>query len=1483
MKLFSIMKLLILRKKIFPLKKQELYLSLICYKNIRKIESTKSEEDKLRMKALSIDYNNYIYVMKQLDSEKDKGINYFETKKSLAEENNYLNIRKDNIKIIKLFNIHKVKNLPTERKYRVENILEEHIKDLKSRKISSRLEEPYYFFTARYNEKSMPSQIKHWTSSAYTFFKPKKTVTTHLDLYTNKLIRLFFRVKYIKRKNIWDTKLLEGFKITPDISLINDINIIISYTSNRASQGLKILYSYPKIFLSLPWLSEQIKSSLSITKRIRDRKADFFTGFYPKKKSYLKKLSRIMLSKPFFKHTAFNLIIDLFIYNNKRFKYRMLKNIAVRRGTYKYMYSMYVDYSKKISETLNRPRFFYINLIEPKIYKYYKEITSQYGYMFISNVYPYLRYTLLLNIKDDIINTCRLYLKRNSFLNRKRNKSIELGYDDIWHNDMNEGIINNSNYNEHEDNNKEIVSFKRYSNSSINNNSGKKFIKMRSTKLFNWLFKLKKNRNINLLNLKKNVVKKLKAKSDSDDNKKDKNIIKDLNLQYRIYKKYLQELNRKSNTPIDLKSLSLWNAEGLGKNYKTPGGNKNEALGLNNRNNNKNRFRDTYVRKNILNNKEKNKYKTTANLRKAEIWDKRHKKVKEPFFDEYINFLNTKSNKSINDKRNIDVIFNDKNNISSSVHTKWLKENKKQNRIESSILNNNDYQDNTVVNNIEMITQDNNDNNVLISTGIIPNNDEKKQSFDKEDYIKDVYLNDNNNILNGLFTSFYINSTNENNENNDKDDKKDGNEDQYNNNNNNNNNSNNSNNNNTIYLEDKEYRLILNANIEKDLMIDKNKYIAKRNLTNSVKRKYYPLSNKSSKKSKELWDGLDYSIISGLFNLTTKYPIKIRNENVEYKDSIKTIYKSIKKVNKFIEYGDIWYKMYYTNYVKKEFYNISREVLASKNTDIISFTSSKINESFYYNEDDPSSFNVYYFKDKIYNLGLDIWFAFYPDKREEDINSKLGYNEKIFKPYYRYMIPLLIKKIYNKIYWSLSYWVPWCFYYEEYFFNKCNEFMLFNYVSVKILLDLLRYNYRYLIRVKPKYHFLNKLRFYETKLKKLNINNWVASIRYIKKLRKTPKNYWLRYHKVASYYFGLVIKNAEMDTERKIFVPFVLYFEDILFNIYGKWVLIRLWPLKRYYLSSFILAGRVLTLIVWRRRRKHSKFNFQRITSKLITGMRILQIQKAYDYYIVNNSRWPDILINKMSNEKYSNSLSYTDLEFYIKKEFRGHTLNSYNLFTNNSLASFLPAVLNNYGSVFDKSINAITHINKRKSLRIKRLNINKFEFIYYWLRPLKNYLLKLNRNFDISGIKLRICGRAGIRRNNLRSLYKTRFYGNLMGPFHLTEKMIKPKMITLPRLRGYLRSNIDYAFSVSKSKNGSISFKVWMSSVISTDVHELLLHLVKIKFLYSQLVNRYYAVNPLINRVKNNYLLFPLKKRFRKVKIRNRRLDNGKKKKIRC
>jgi hypothetical protein len=44
-----------------------------------------------------------------------------------------------------------------------------------------------------------------------------------------------------------------------------------------------------------------------------------------------------------------------------------------------------------------------------------------------------------------------------------------------------------------------------------------------------------------------------------------------------------------------------------------------------------------------------------------------------------------------------------------------------------------------------------------------------------------------------------------------------------------------------------------------------------------------------------------------------------------------------------------------------------------------------------------------------------------------------------------------------------------------------------------------------------------------------------------------------------------------------------------------------------------------------------------------------------------------------------------------------------------------------------------------------------------------------------------------------------------------------------------------------------------------------LLLHLVRIKGLYSQLVNRYFVVNPIVKNVKNDYLLFPIKERFNK------------------
>ena len=86
----------------------------------------------------------------------------------------------------------------------------------------------------------------------------------------------------------------------------------------------------------------------------------------------------MLLGRPIFKHTPFNVTIDLFIFNNKTDQIRKLRNLMLRRFAYKYMYSLYADVYKKVNETLNRPRFFYINIIEPSVFPYYSKVVKSY-------------------------------------------------------------------------------------------------------------------------------------------------------------------------------------------------------------------------------------------------------------------------------------------------------------------------------------------------------------------------------------------------------------------------------------------------------------------------------------------------------------------------------------------------------------------------------------------------------------------------------------------------------------------------------------------------------------------------------------------------------------------------------------------------------------------------------------------------------------------------------------------------------------------------------------------------------------------------------------------------------------------------------------------------------------------------------------------------------------------------------------------------
>src|ERR1700736_4686123 len=178
-----------------------------------------------------------------------------------------------------------------------------------------------------------------------------------------------------------------------DLNLINDINTVIGYTAKRTSLAVRKMILFPRVFLGFEWVKEQIKRSVYFSKLLELKKSDIFGGYMPKTQIYFRKLRRILLSKPLFKHTSYNLVIDLFLFNNKGYKFRMVKNLLLRRSTYKYMYSMYSDYYNKVQETINRPRFFYINIINPGTFNYYSRIVNYYRAIIVRK--PFGLYLLL--------------------------------------------------------------------------------------------------------------------------------------------------------------------------------------------------------------------------------------------------------------------------------------------------------------------------------------------------------------------------------------------------------------------------------------------------------------------------------------------------------------------------------------------------------------------------------------------------------------------------------------------------------------------------------------------------------------------------------------------------------------------------------------------------------------------------------------------------------------------------------------------------------------------------------------------------------------------------------------------------------------------------------------------------------------------------------------------------------------------------------
>jgi hypothetical protein len=133
-----------------------LYLKLIKIKNIKELERKKGLDNVKQLYYRKL-YNIYYKNKKKLDNIKNKGINYFTSKEE--KKNNFLNLLYSSNKFINL--ISKDSKLSLRNKVKINNMLNERIKDINERRVSNRLRSPHYFFPSNYVERSMPSQISN--------------------------------------------------------------------------------------------------------------------------------------------------------------------------------------------------------------------------------------------------------------------------------------------------------------------------------------------------------------------------------------------------------------------------------------------------------------------------------------------------------------------------------------------------------------------------------------------------------------------------------------------------------------------------------------------------------------------------------------------------------------------------------------------------------------------------------------------------------------------------------------------------------------------------------------------------------------------------------------------------------------------------------------------------------------------------------------------------------------------------------------------------------------------------------------------------------------------------------------------------------------------------------------------------------------------------------------------------------------------------
>jgi hypothetical protein len=1364
--------------------KKKFYLTNIYFKGLRNRNKSKMFLGKsgkwISVKDMTVIYDKFIFLSK-LNNDND--IKFNSIKNKLRYKPIYFFI-KNNVRFRELLGNY-VKN-----SIEVKNIYNNHIYNVNNRKMSKNLESPYYFFSSKYNEQSnlYLSQIRHWYTSNYSYINRNMIKNNLLDIYTNKLVNMFFSVKYVNIRNPFKRSLDKNkwkvIKIKPDVSFITDLNIVKRYTSNRTYYLLKKLkfnFNYGNLSKN-GWIKKQFSFLNNINMLIHEKFTKLIFSRTIKEENYISRLRKPLLSKPLFKHTPFNLIIDLFIFNNKTYKFNKLENLLMRRTLYKYMYSMYENYTKKIEISLERPRFFYINLIEPKVRYYYNNIINTYDkllFKYNKNFMVYL-YIMLLELN---------YIYWNKMKNIKNAlKIVRPLYNNVqWE----KKIENNHKFNI---DNKENLD-------NIN-------IRIRN-KIYDKIYYSIKKRKIEY------ELKKYLHKNNLEQKEKINGI--PLSSKSKSQKKYLLEIKEKNNIQLDEKKLTLWNTKGLNINVKEK------------RKKHEKKFRQdkfSYVEF-----KKRNLYDVRGRKISPKMWKKKlmsyylfsqiqkkntNRNVK--IFNKYIRGQNLNKEKIIPKYRS-DIIQNSNKMIIGEKNKDNVKIKINYNNKNYNISSLNALKCNNKMGNIDLDMYD-------------LSNTKKKYS----EYIKT------------LFKSFYLVSSSE-----------------------------------KIKLSDKK-KNIDNINITKEFLLKLSKKLKeimkekkilftvnsvktiqnqlsimekiirsknKKEVTRGIKlniKNSIEINNFNSKitNSNFMWNNLDNSLIKILNNL-----LKVKKYYLD-----KDVHSFFNEIRNLKNHGNTWYLIYFYNYIKREFDLINSNIISDekKNNSMIG-NNILVKDNSYLNIISEGNLKKEY-EERMWNKTGNYWLNFFVNNREGHLIYKFNYNEKLFKPYYRFLLPkLIISKYIHFI--SLIGYKHELFFYNESKKDKNNNFtrysfMIFNFVLVKIMFDLLRYNYRGLIRINPKYYFLNNIKYYENKYKKLILNIWFNSFDYLKRLRKTPLKFWERYDKLTKFYLKQILNNANLDTNKKIFIPFVVYFEDILYNIYDKPVLIRLWPLKRLYLSSYILAGRILSLILWRHKinsyiRKH---NFQKLTYLLMNTVRLLQINKTYDYYKNNIIFWPNILTKVLNKRVSSSILNYNDSGYYSSDKDKDVISRIFAL-KNSNLFNYVYTGKFNYKKEVYSFLMRKKIVRNQLKWKLKSGEMSVLNFTYFWLRPLNYYFMSLKRYLDITGIKFVLSGKAGNKSNNTRSFYRTKRYGNLIGPWYTGLKTFRKNTEPTSYLRGEIMSHLDYTNEFSKSRNGAISLKIWISSRIGGDIHDLLIHLIRIKHLYNQIINRYYLVDKLFTKLE--------------------------------